>query len=690
MSDKIRPIHLARKAILYVRQSSAYQVTHNLESQRLQYAMRHRLEQFGWGDIDVVDEDLGRSAAGLVTRSGFERMVADVCLGNVGAVAAREVSRFARNSREWQHLVEMCRVVDTVLIDQDTVYAPRMSNDRLLLGLKGSLNEYELDLLRQRSVEARRQKAMRGELLIVSPVGYIKGEHRLEKDPDRRVQEAIDLVFRKLLELGSVRQTLLWFHEHDLELPVINAHEEIRWRRPSYGMVYSMLTNPAYGGTYAYGKTEQVTIYAGGEPRQTIRRKPREHWLAFIPDAHDGYVSWEQFERVQVAIAQNTLGRGQVGAAQRGPALLAGLLHCRRCGHKLLVGYTGNGHDVLRYQCRRGWLDNGEPRCIGFAGVALDQAVSKEILRVVQPAAVEAARLADAEQSRQLDDVAAALQRDLQAARYHAQRAQKQFDQVDPDNRLVADELERRWNQALNRVRDVESQIERHQSRHDRAAAPSPQDFHDLAADLEAVWSDPETDARLKKRLLRTLMRDIIVDIDDQAAEVLVVIHWQGGIHTELRLPRRRRGQNATHTPREAVDAVRVLARICTDRSIASFLNRNGMRTGRGNRWTQERVTALRSHHGIERYVPEHRAEQPWLNLTEAARALGISTRTLRIAAQHGEILAEHPLPDGPWVFTRDALTTAAASGVLTRVALHRAGIAVPSPAQTNLDLSST
>ena len=194
---------LARKAILYVRQSSAYQVTHNLESQRLQYAMRHRLEQLGWGDIDIVDEDLGRSAAGLVTRSGFERMVADVCLGKVGAVAAREVSRFARNSREWQHLVEMCRVVDTVLIDQDTIYAPRMSNDRLLLGLKGSLNEYELDLLRQRSVEARRQKAMRGELLIVSPVGYLKGERRLEKDPDRRVQEAIDLVSANCLSWAA-------------------------------------------------------------------------------------------------------------------------------------------------------------------------------------------------------------------------------------------------------------------------------------------------------------------------------------------------------------------------------------------------------------------------------------------------------------------------------------------------------
>jgi DNA invertase Pin-like site-specific DNA recombinase len=233
MSEKIKPQHLQRKAILYVRQSSVYQVTHNLESQKLQYAMQDRLRHLGWREIDVVDDDLGRSAAGTVTRAGFERMVAEVCLGKVGAVAAREVSRFARNSREWQQLVEVCRVVDTVLVDQETVYAPRQSNDRLLLGLKGTLNEYELDLLRQRSLEARREKARRGELIVASPAGYIKTEeHRLEKDPDRRVQESIQLVFDKFLELGSVRQVLMWFLEHGLHLPVHSvAQDEICWKR---------------------------------------------------------------------------------------------------------------------------------------------------------------------------------------------------------------------------------------------------------------------------------------------------------------------------------------------------------------------------------------------------------------------------------------------------------------------------
>src|SRR5499433_814258 len=341
MSDKIRSQHIARKALLYVRQSSSYQVNHNLESQKLQYAMQERLCGLGFQDIEVIDEDLGCSAAGTVTRSGFERMVAQVCMGHIGAVAAREVSRFARNSREWQQLVEVCRVVDTLLIDQEMVYTPRQSNDRLLLGLKGSLNEYELDLLRQRSMEARREKAKRGELIVVAPAGYVKGENCLEKDPDRRVQERVLLVFSKFFELGSARQTLLWFLEHGLQVPVSAPRDQVVWRRPRYTNIYNMLTNPAYAGAYAYGKTEHSVQYEQGQPRHRSRRKPRQQWWALIRDTHESYIGWKQFEEIQHTMTHNAHLGNRSGAAKRGSALLAGLLRCRRCGRKLMVAYTG-------------------------------------------------------------------------------------------------------------------------------------------------------------------------------------------------------------------------------------------------------------------------------------------------------------------------------------------------------------
>lgn len=694
MSDKIQSQHLARKAVLYVRQSSAYQVMNNHESRRLQYAMQDRLRGLGWKEIEVIDEDLGKSAAGGVLRSGFQRMVAEVCLRKVGVVAAREVSRFARNSHDWQQLIEVCRVVDTLLIDQETVYSPRLSNDRLLLGLKGSLNEYELDLLRQRSVEARYEKARRGELVVAAPVGYQRTEDgRLEKNPDRRVRETIELVFRKFMELGTVRQTLLWFLEHHLDLPTwrhVAAKWETAWKRPGYATVYRILTHPAYGGAYVYGRSGSRSQYDGGQLKKTIHRRPKDQWLALIPGAHEGYIDWEQFQQVQEMISANFRRQEMPGAAKQGSGLLAGLLRCRRCGQKLMVHYTGKEHDVLRYACKRGWLDTAAPRCIAFGGIPIDESIAREVLRVVQPAAIDAAVLAGREAVQKQDEVLAALEREQEASNYAATRAWKQYDASDPENRLVTEELERRWNQALERVRQMDARIEQERHHREQSSLPSLEEFKDLATDLQAVWDAPSTDVRLKKRIVRTLIQEVIADTDPEAGEILLTIHWRGGVHTELRLPRRRRGTNNAQTPKKTVEVVRWLARICSDDIIAGVLNRNGLRTGRGNRWTQERVASLRSHQKIPRYDPEQRQNEGWLTLTEAAGILGISSRTLRLAVERGEIAAEHPLADGPWILKRCDLTTEVASQVVARARRRRGTPAVPNPQQKTLGFLGT
>jgi hypothetical protein len=373
---------------------------------------------------------------------------------------------------------------------------PRQSNERLLLGLKGSLNEYELDLLRQRSVEARREKARRGELIGAAPAGYVKTEdQRLEKDPDRRVQEGVLLVFRKFLEFGSARQTLMWFLEHSLQVPVSTPRGKVIWRRPRYTKIYNILSKQVYAGAYAYGKTEHTTQYDHGQPRRRSRRKPKDQWWALIPDTHEGYLGWKQFQE----ITNNAHLGDRSGAAKRGLALLARLLRCRRCGRKLMVGYTGNGPFVLRYVCHRGRLDNGDGPCISFAGLVLDEAIAKEILGVVEPAAVEAAALASAQESLRQDEVLEALQRELEAAQYAAHRAAQQYDTTDPGNRLVANELERRWNQALQTVQEVELRIQQQEQRRKTAPATR-EEFENLAGELEAVWNHPESDARLKKR----------------------------------------------------------------------------------------------------------------------------------------------------------------------------------------------
>ena len=352
MNEKIRSEHLSRKAILYVRQSSGHQVTHHLESRRMQYAMQERLQEFGWVEVQVVDEDQGRSADGTSERSGFDQIVSDVCLGKVGIVAAIELSRLSRNSRDWQQLIEVSRLVHTLLANHETVYDPQLSNDRLLLGVKGSISEYELDVLRQRAWKARHEKAIRGELVIAVPVGFITTEiGTTEKDPDLRVQEALALVFRKFQELGSVRQTLLWFHSNDLKLPARHWDGKrwiIVWKRPRYGAVYKILTHPAYAGAYCYGQTEQRVEFQDNQLRKRTRRKSQEEWLALIPGHHEGYLDWEQYEQNRKAITENMTANfpHSPGAPKDGPALLAGLLRCQRCGRKLIVGYTGRESNV--------------------------------------------------------------------------------------------------------------------------------------------------------------------------------------------------------------------------------------------------------------------------------------------------------------------------------------------------------
>ncbi len=388
-------------------------------------------------------------------------------------------------------------------------------------------------------------------------------------------------------------------------------------------------------------------------------------------------------------VSDNTPASRHRGAPKQGDALLAGLLRCRRCGRKLTVRYTGAGHDIPRYSCWRGHLDNGEPRCIAFGGLRADDAIGAEILKVLEPAAVAAAVEAGAQAALHRDQVREALLRDLQAARYAADRAFRQYDAIDPANRLVAAELEARWNGTLERVAAIEAKIAAHDAAAPVREAVTPAALAGLADDLRSVWTAPTTDARLRKRIVRTVVQEVVADLDETAGEVVLLVRWAGGIHTELRLPRRRRGQRNSTSP-DIVAAVRQLALIASDDVIAGMLNRNRLKTGHGNRWTRERVTALRSHHGIpvHRRAPED--EAPWLNLNKAASLLRISPKTLRLAVEAGRIDAVHPLPDGPWIFDRAALSGTAALDLVNQARRNPNHPAGPPPGQEALPLSAT
>jgi len=677
---KITSEHLARSAYVYIRQSTADQLVHNHESRRRQYGLVDRARQLGWTTVEVIDDDLGRSGGGI-TRPGFERLLAAICEGRVGAVLAIEASRLARNGRDWHTLIEFCGLVGTIIVDEDGIYDLRHSNDRLLLGMKGTMSELELSLFRQRSQEALKQKARRGALILGVAAGYVKvGRDRIEKNPDQRVQDALKLVFSKFAEFQSARQVHIWLRDEGIELPVKSRNAEARgiiWRLPAYNIVHNILTNPIYAGACAFGRTTSRVSVENG--RKRVRRgvhRPMTEWDVLIKDHHEAYITWDEFERNQSVIANNATGKGSAtvkGAVRRGELLLPGLLRCGHCGRKLHVSYSGK---LGRYNCYGARTNHGTARCISIGGLGIDAAVSTEVLRHLKPLGVDAAVKAIEGQTSETSAAQRQLELSLQQARYEAAHARRQYDAVDPANRLVAGELERRWNEALQAVNKLEGEIAAIVAR-----KPPPlgererQLLIQLGADLELAWSHPAATAATRKRILRAALSEIVVRKEGSVIDL--ILHWQGGDHTALQLKLRLNAAGRQHwpVPEDTTSLVRELARLMPDRQIARLLNRCGKPTGYGNGWTQERVRGFRNHHDIAVYRDGEWAERGEITLDAAAEIIGVSKMTALRMIRRGDVKGRQVCKGAPWVIKVEDV---AAFDVQKR----SSGSVTPNPAQ--------
>jgi len=657
--NKITPEHLAREAYVYVRQSTADQLINNPESRRRQYALVARAHELGWEQVIVIDEDLGRSGGGQV-RPGFERLLAAICDGTAGAVLAIEASRLARNGRDWHTLLEFCAFVNSLIIDEDGIYDPRLINDRLLLGWKGTFSELELSIFRQRSREALRLKAARGELYMLVAIGYRRGaDDRLEQDPDRRIREALSLVFRKFSDIGSVRQLALWLRQEGIDLPVAVYGPQgraVQWRPPRYHMVHRLLTNPIYAGAYVFGRTGSRVRLEGGRKvivRGFVRR--REEWEVLIRDHHDGYISWEEYDRNQKIIAGNANMKGTMvaGSVRNGGGILVGLLRCGHCGRKLKVLH--HARRDTRYICNREMDYASDKKCIAFNNMRVDAAVSAEVLRAISPLGIDAALQLIADREQASGERLRQSEMALQQARYEVTHARRQYDAVDPDNRLVASELERRWNERLAAAARLEEQIRSLQNEQPRVLCDDERAaLLALADDLPRLWSHPAASSETRKRILRAVLKEIIVTVE--ASRLRLVLHWQGGDHTRLEVAKNRTGQNRWKTDVETVQLVRDLARILPDHSIAPLLNRLGIRSAKGQSWTQLRVRNFRSVHRITVYREGERAARRELILTEAASCLGVHRMTIIRLIRDGLLPARQTCVGAPYVIQEEDL----------------------------------
>jgi DNA invertase Pin-like site-specific DNA recombinase len=660
MNDKIKPEHRQRAAYVYVRQSTQYQVRHHREGQQRQYELEPRARQLGFGQVVVIDEDLGRSGSGLQERPGFGRLLAAVCQGLAGAVLALEASRLARNNRDWHHLVDLCALTNTLLIDDDGIYDPKVLNDRLLLGLKGTMSEFELGLMRQRARQAYLQKVKRGEALWEVPVGFVRAKDgRIEKTPDRQVQQAIEMVFTKFRHLGSARQTLLWLRDECLTLPHAvagSAGQEVIWRAASLSRVQQVLRNPCYAGAFAFGRTATRMIVQEDRIRRGASRRyrPQAEWEVLIVDHHAGYIRWAEYLENRAIMARNVARRESesAGAVKRGPALLSGLLRCGRCGRKLHVGYSGSDGKVGRYLCIGRREERGSGSCFSMGRLKVDQSVVEQVLAAVAPGGMEAALQASEASAAADSEKRRALELALERARYEAQRARRQYDLADPENRLVTGELETRWNRALQSVAELEERVQTLTAAPPKISADQKKQLLELGEDLPRVWNDPRTSVELKKQILRTVIEEIMVQSDPDRSEHRLQIHWVGGVHTELVVPRNRAGRTSRQADGKVLELVGELVKVCEDRMIAITLNRLGYRTGQGNPWNQSRVGAFRHTHGLPKFEP--RAD--WMTLEEAARELAVSSKIVHTLLRKGILPGRQVVACAPWVIERKDL----------------------------------
>jgi DNA invertase Pin-like site-specific DNA recombinase len=657
----ITSAHLARQAVVYVRQSTIEQVTNNLESQRRQYGLVDRAVALGWPrpQVVVIDDDLGVSGSGVAARTGFERLVAEVGLGHVGVVLALEVSRLARNNRDWYHLLDLCALVDTFIADADGLYSPSAFNDRLLLGLKGTMSEVELHLIRSRLNGGLWEAARRGELRTHLPIGY---EHdrdgRIVKTADEAIRETIALVFTKFAELGSARQVVAYLAEQGVPLPHRRlSDEQVTWRRVTYPPVHRILVNPIYAGVYAYGQSKQERrLDETRRVRLHVAKRPLLECEVLIHDHHEAYILFDTYQAIQKRLRANWPSpRGEAGGAVRnGPGLLQGLLRCGRCGRRMQVTYSGAGGNVRRYSCHQAQrLQAAERICQSLGGVRLETRLVDAFLAALAPASLEATILALQETECAWGTECRQRELLVEQARYAAERAERQFSRVEPENRLVARTLERAWEERLRQLRQSEDDLARF-----RSSRPTPLSDDDIqwlrraGADLKAVWQAPTTTDRDRKHLLRCLISEVIVTVNRERAVADLVVRWAGGASTKLDCKLNRTGGHYRVTSEEVKALLRELAPHYTNDQIAFILNAKHLLTGTGKTFNRQRVAFLRQ--ALELPQPDPTAlaavDGPdWMDVSAAAQALGVSPDTIRRWAQEGYLEARQVMPAAPW-----------------------------------------